>query len=149
MPNLLTIRNITLELGTESSGATWTYSPLCAGIDNLAEALNETVQQYFFLCQGGFATNHVTGMAPALTITGRRIVGDAAQDYIFSKKYSLDTDRESSLKLSWQDGAGATQNITVPVVLCNIQEWSGATNDDSAISVELRFNGAPTLGTAS
>lgn len=146
MPNLLTIRNITLELGTESSGATWTYSPLCAGIDNLAEALNETVQQYFFLCQDGFATNHVTGMAPALTITGRRIVGDAAQDYIFSKKYLLDADRESSLKLSWQDGEGATQNITVPVVLCNIQEWSGATNDDSAISVELRFNGAPTLG---
>ena len=146
MPNLLTIRNITLELGTESSGATWTYSPLCAGIDNLAEALNETVQQYFFLCQDGFATNHVTGMAPALTITGRRIVGDAAQDYIFSKKYLLDADRDRYLKLSWQDGEGATQNITVPVVLCNIQEWSGATNDDSAISVELRFNGAPTLG---
>ena len=149
MPNLLTIRNITLELGTENSGETWTYSPLCAGIDNLAEALNETVQQYFFLCQDGFATNHVTGMAPALTITGRRIIGDAAQDYIFSKKYFLDADRESSLKLSWQGATADIQNITVPVVLCNIQEWSGATNDDSAISVELRFNGAPTLGTAS
>lgn len=144
---LLTMYNLTASIGTEKSGEapseTWTYAELADGFDNIAEALNETVQQYFFLSDGGFAKNHVTGMAPAFTLTGRRVIGDAAQDYIFSKKYSLDTERQSSFKLEYTDAEGATQTITCDCTLCNIQEWSGATTDDSAISVEIRFDGKP------
>lgn len=144
---LLTMYNLTAKIGTQKSGSppseTWTYSELANGIDNLAEALNETVQQYFFLSDDGFARNHVTGMAPAITMTGRRVVGDAAQDYIFSKKYGLDTDRQSSFQLSYTDADGGTTEITCDCTICNIQEWSGATTDDSAISFEIRFDGKP------
>lgn len=122
-------------------------SPLCAGIDNIAEALNEVVQQYFFLCDKGFAHNHVTGMAPAYTFTGRRIIGDKAQDYIFGLKYKLDKDRQSKLRISYKTGASASTKIECPVTICNIQEFSGATTDDSAISFELRFDGAPQVTT--
>lgn len=143
---LLIMYNLTASIGTQKTGdpsPTWTYAELADGFDNIAEALNETVQQYFFLSDGGFAKNHVTGMAPAFTLTGRRVIGDAAQDYIFSKKYSLDTERQSSFKLEYTDAKGATQTITCDCTLCNIQEWSGATTDDSAISVEIRFDGKP------
>lgn len=144
---LLTMYNLTASIGTVKSGEapseTWTYSELMNGFDNIAEALNETVQQYFFLSDGGFSKNHVTGMAPAFTLTGRRVLGDPAQDYIFSKKYGLDTERQSSFKLEYTDAEGATQTITCDCTLCNIQEWSGATTDDSAISVEIRFDGKP------
>jgi hypothetical protein len=144
---LMTMYNLTAKLGTSSSGTppTWTYSVLGDGIDNVAEALNETVQQYFFLDDNGFAKNHVTGMAPSFTLTGRRVMGDAAQDYIFSKKYNLDEDRQSSFQLSYEDGSGTTVTLTVDCTICNIQEWSGATTDDSAISFEIRFDGAPTI----
>ena len=144
---LMTMYNLTAKLGTSSSGTppTWTYSVLGDGIDNIAEALNETVQQYFFLDDNGFAKNHVTGMAPSFTLTGRRVMGDAAQDYIFSKKYDLDEDRQSSFQLSYKDGSGTTVTLTVDCTICNIQEWSGATTDDSAISFEIRFDGAPTI----
>ena len=145
---LLTMYNLTASIGTEKTGSpspTWTYSELKNGFDNIAEALNETVQQYFFLSDDGFARNHVTGMAPSFTLTGRRVMGDAAQDYIFSKKYALDTERQSSFKLEYQDGSSTTHTITCDCTLCNIQEWSGATTDDSAISVEIRFDGKPTI----
>ena len=82
---LFTIYGIEASIVTNNDPSE-TYSPLCGGIDNLTEALNEIVQQYFFLCDKGFARNHVTGMAPSYTMTGRRVIGDAAQDYIFSKK---------------------------------------------------------------
>lgn len=95
---LLTMYGIECQIQTSPPS---TMSPLCAGIDNLAEALNEVVQQYFFLCDKGFARNHVTGMAPAYTFTGRRVVGDAAQDYIFSLKYKLDKDRQSKLQITY------------------------------------------------
>ena len=72
-------------IGTAATSATppvWTYDKLCKGIESVSFASNEQNQQYFFLCGNGFAHNEVTGAAPALTISGRRIKGDAAQDYI-------------------------------------------------------------------
>ena len=151
MGNLLTIYNLEASIGTSKSAETWTYAKLENGLDNVSEALNEVVQQYFFLNDKGFARNHVTGMAPTFTFTGRRVQGDAAQDYIFSKKYKLDAERSSSFQLKITDNSGASPKVTtytVDCTICNIQEYSGASTDDSAISFELRFNGAPTSATA-
>lgn len=139
----MTIHNIKVSIGTKKSGETWEYSEFGEGIENISEALNEVVHQYQFISNGGFATNHVTGAAPAWTLTGRRVLGDAAQDYIFSKKYAFDTERQSSLKVEYNDGT-AEKSFTVPCTFCNIQEFSGASTDDSAISMELRFDGKPT-----
>ena len=156
MDNLLTIYNLEASIGTSKSGGassqgTWTYAKLEKGLDNVSEALNEVVQQYFFLNDKGFARNHVTGMAPTFTFTGRRVQGDAAQDYIFGNKYKLDTNRVSSFQLKVTDKSGSAPKATtytVDCTICNIQEYSGASTDDSAISFELRFNGAPTTATA-
>ena len=151
MDNLLTIYNLEASIGTSKSAETWTYAKLENGLDNVSEALNEVVQQYFFLNDKGFARNHVTGMAPTFTFTGRRVQGDAAQDYIFGNKYKLDTNRNSSFQLKVTDTSGNSPEATtctVDCTICNIQEYSGASTDDSAISFELRFNGAPTTATA-
>lgn len=148
--NLLTVYNLEASIGTSKSEDTWSYAKLEAGLDNVSEALNEVVQQYFFLNDKGFARNHVTGMAPAFTMTGRRVQGDAAQDYIFSKKYKLDSERSSSFQLKVTDNSGVSPKVTtytVDCTICNIQEFSGASTDDSAISFELRFNGAPVATT--
>ena len=145
---LITMYNLSASIGTSATSATppvWTYAELADGIDNIAEALNEVVQQYFFLKDNGFAQNHVTGMAPSWTVTGRRVLGDAAQDFIFSKKYGLDTERHSSFKLTYSDENDTTVTLVCPCTICNIQEFSGATTDDAAISFEIRFDGEPTI----
>lgn len=146
---LQTMNHLTASIGVSKEGeapsVTWTYAPLAEGFDNISEALNETIQQYFFLSDGGFSRNHVTGMAPAFTLTGRRVLGDAAQDYIFGVKYALDTQRQSSFQLKYTDAEGQEITITCDCTICNIQEWSGAATDDSAISVEIRFDGKPTI----
>lgn len=149
--NLITMYNLSASIGTELSGtpAAWTYAALADGIDNVAEALNEVVQQYFFLADNGFAQNHVTGMAPVFTFTGRRVLGDTAQDFIFDAKYKLDTYRQSSFKLTYTNGAGKLVTLTCNCTICNIQEFSGASTDDAAISFEVRFDGAPTVTVAS
>ncbi|PWN00725.1 MAG: hypothetical protein DBX37_00465 [Massilioclostridium sp.] len=139
---LLTVYGIEVSILTESPD---TYAELADGIDNIAEALNEVVQQYFFLKDKGFATNHVTGMAPAYTLTGRRVVGDAAQDFIFSKKFGLDTERQTKLKIVCTDEKSTQKTLTCPCTICNMQEYSGASTDDSAISFELRFDGKPEI----
>lgn len=144
MGKLFTTYGIEASILTSRSSEAEVYSELADGIDNIAEALNEVVQQFFFLKDKGFATNHVTGMAPAYTFTGRRVMGDTAQDFIFGKKYSLDTDRQSKLKIAYTEGS-TEKTISCNCTICNIQEFSGASTDDSAISFELRFDGKPTI----
>lgn len=145
----LTNYKIIAEIGISNVGGTWTYAPLYEGIDNITEALNEIVQEYYFLSGQGFGEDHITGEHPKWTFSGRRILGDAAQDYISSKKYLLDVDRESSFRLSYVDkssGTEVTPMLTVPCTLTNIQDiGGGATTDDSVFSVDISFKGKPTL----
>lgn len=148
IPEISPIYKYTASIDTTPTGQSRTWATLCAGFDNISEALNEVIQQYWFLCGGGFAANYVTGMAPAITMTGRRVLGDAAQDYIFgfAQKYGLMKARETHFKLTRTDEAGTATTISANVTLVNLSDISGATTDGSAVSVEIRFNGAPVSG---
>lgn len=143
---LMPVFGLKLEIGiafTPGSPGTWSYAELGAGIENLTEALNETNQQYHFMQDEGFARNHVTGLAPVYTLTGKRVAGDPAQDYIFSRKFALNGDRASSVRMTVTGPNGLATVTTCDCTLGNIQEWSGATTDDTSISFEIRLDGKP------
>lgn len=132
-----------IEIGTTNSGGTWTYSKLCKGIENVTFSSNEQNQQYFFLCGEGFAHNEVTGGAPELQVSGRRIAGDAAQDYIVGKQFALGTDRNSSIKITAEGKV-----ITCDCSIGDVVSFGGATLDVNTFSCTIRFNGEPTVTTA-
>ena len=115
------------------------WAELSAGIDNMAEALNETVQQYHFWVDSGFGRSRVTALAPVITLSGRRVVGDTAQDYIFAAKWQLGGSRETQAKLTDPEG----NMIEFDCTFANLQEISGATEEDSAITIEIHMDGAP------
>lgn len=135
-----------LYIGTEytpgSGGAagTWTYAKLCKGIESMEFNENEQNQQYFFLSGEGFAHNETTGAAPESTVSGRRIVGDAAQDYIAGKQFELGTERNSSVKIIAEG-----QQIICDCTIGNITSFGGATLDVNAFGCTIRFNGKPTV----
>jgi hypothetical protein len=107
-------------------------------------ASNEQNQQYFFLCGEGFANNEVTGAAPELRISGRRIAGDAAQDYIATKQFALGTDRNSSVRITTAEG----QIITCDCSIGDVVVFGGSTLDVNAFGCTIRFNGKPTVTSA-
>ena len=132
-----------LYIGTSATSATppvWTYEKLCKGIEGMTFNSNEQNQQYFFLCGEGFAHNEVTGGAPELQITGRRIAGDAAQDYIVSKQFALGADRNSSVKII----SGGKQ-IICDCSIGDVVSFGGNTLDVNTFSCTIRFNGTPTV----
>lgn len=132
-----------IEIGTSNSGGTWSYAKLCKGIENVSFASNEQNQQYFFLCGEGFAHNEVTGGAPELQVSGRRIVGDDAQDYIVGKQFALGSDRNSSIKITAEGKV-----ITCDCSIGDVVSFGGATLDVNTFSCTIRFNGEPTVTTA-
>lgn len=133
-----------IEIGISATTAdppVWTYAELCEGIEGMTFASNEQNQQYFFLCGKGFAHNEVTGGAPELQITGRRIAGNSAQDYIASKQFALGTDRNSSVKITTAEG----KLITCEVSIGDVVSFGGNTLDVNSFGCTLRFNGKPTV----
>lgn len=140
-------------IGTEvSSAGTWTYSDLCAGIESITENINSQNKQYFFLCQNGCATNEVTGIAPQYTVSGRRIYGDPAQEYICGLKYQFGKNRKSSLKMEHTDYSAASAvktTITCGCTILDISDIGGNTTDDVPFSCTIALDGQPAVTTSS
>ena len=137
-----------IEIGTTATTANppvWTYSKLCAGIESMTFASNEQNQQYYFLCGEGFAHNEVTGAAPELQISGRRIAGDTAQDYIAGKQFALGEDRNSSVKITTAEG----KVITCDCSIGDVVSFGGSTLDVNSFGCTIRFNGEPTVSNVS
>ena len=147
-PEIVPVYEYTAEIDITPQDPARTWAPLCAGFNNISEAMNETVQQYFFLCGKGQAVNYVTGMAPSMTFAGIRVVGDPAQDYIFTQKYELMSKRDTHFRLTRTAEDGTKSIVSANVTFANLSDVSGGTTDGSAISVEMRFNGQPYLGDA-
>lgn len=137
-----------LEIGVSADTSTppvWSYAELCKGIESMTFASNEQNQQYFFLCGDGFAHNEVTGGAPELQISGRRIAGDAAQDHIVGKQFALGEDRNSSVRITTAEG----KVITCDCSIGDVVSFGGSTLDVNTFSCTIRFNGEPTVTDAS
>ena len=147
MSYLLTQYGVELEIDTTPFAASPTWAPVCDGFNNLTEALNEQVQEYFFLCGKGFGSDEVTGIHPVLQLTGVRKIGDAAQDFIFGNRLNLMQARKTNLRLSIANADGTVQRYTNFVTMKNISSFGGATTDGAAVSVDFSFNGPPVVET--
>lgn len=129
-----------LYIGTSKTGDTWTYAKLCEGIEQVSFTPNEQNQQYFFLCGEGFAHNETTGAAPELTISGRRVVGNTAQDYIVGKQFALGTERNTSVKI-----VAEGKQIICDATIGDVTSFGGQSLDVNEFGCTLRFNGEPTV----
>lgn len=139
MPDINAVWEDELYIGTAYSNSAWTYSKVCAGIQGSPWSANEQIQQFFFMCGEGFAHNEVTGMAPEIQVTGRRVVGDDAQDYVVGKQFTLGKDRKSSVKLI-SNGKQYVADCTICDVVC----FGGNSTDNAPFSFNIRLNGKPT-----
>lgn len=143
MSYLLTQYGVELEIDITPFANTRSYAPVCDGFNNLTEALNEQVQEYFFLCGKGFGSDYVTGAHPTLQLTGVRKIGDVAQDFIFNSRYQLMAGRRTTLRYSMANADGTVTRYTSSVTMKNISSFGGATTDGAAVSVDFSFNGPP------
>ncbi len=143
MPDIALNFDYALQINTTPSETTGTYADIKAGFSNITEAINEVVEQAPYLGDGGYSTSEVTGGQLILTLSGKRYTGDAAQDYIFSDAvyYHFGKARKTDIRLVCPDGSV----ITCPITLAKISRSGGAPNASTAISVEIHFNGTPTV----
>lgn len=132
-----------VEIGTSATTANppvWTYARLCKGIKGIQVNVNENVVTEQYLCGEGHAHNEVTGIAPQIQITGDRVEGDTAQDYIAGLQFTVGSARESSVRVTT-----GGKIITVDCVISDIVTFGGNSTDLKPFNCNIRFNGKPTV----
>ena len=147
MSFLLTQYGVEIEVDTTPYGTARTWAPINQGFNNLAEELGEQLQEYFFLGDKGYGSEFVTGLHPKYTITGVRVVGDTAQDFIFGQRMSLMAGRNTYLRISLANADGTVSRFTNFVTMTGMSGFGGATTDGAAVSVAFMFNGRPVTET--
>lgn len=125
---------------------------IARGFDNISEALNEVLYQSNFLSDSGWGSSYVTGGQLTFTLTGVRVKGDPAQDYIFSDKvyFGFGSARDVQLLVTIpdndpEDPSSKPIMLTCNATLAKITRSGGAANQPSAISVEIHINGKPKI----
>ena len=137
---------IGIEIDTTPDADNPTWALLADGINNITEAMNEVKQQTYYLADKGYGHTEVTAQHPAFTLTGNRVYGDVAQDYIFGLKYNLGCHRKTQLRVSVVNTCNNTTMYTryiAQCTVCDLQEISGSAENLCDISITLEFNGRP------
>lgn len=132
-------------INTASSDAS---SPVWSSIaeltKNMAQSLNEVLDQAVYYANKGWGSTEVVGAQLTLTLTGTVKPGNAACDYLLSDNvmYELGSARKSHLKL--QKGAKV---IIWPITIANITPAFGDAGAVNALTVTIHGNGRPAIGT--
>ena len=145
MPNINPEWVDKLYIGTALSSGTWTYAALCAGINSISVSVNEQNQQTWYMCGNGGASNEVTGIAPQYQVSGDRVYGDTAQDFIVGLKYSLGQSRKSSVKIEHYDGTTLVSTEVCDCTITDIIDIGGQAIDKVPFGCTIRLNGIPTV----
>ena len=128
----------------ESGAGSPTWSSLANLTKNMAQSLNEVLDQSVYYADKGWGSTEVVGAQLTLTLTGAVKPGDAACDYLLSDKvmYGLGSARKNHLKL--QKGEKV---IIWPITIANITPAYGDAGAINALTVTIHGNGRPAIGT--
>jgi len=147
MSYLLANYGVEFEIDKTPFATTPTWVPVCDGFDNVAEALNEQVQEFFSLCAKGYGFDEVVAIHPGYTLTGYRKIGDAAQDFIFAQRFNLMAGRHTKIRYSEAKADGTVTRYTCDVTMKGISAVGGSATQGAAVAVTFSFNGRPVVET--
>ncbi|WP_077623841.1 phage tail tube protein [Sediminibacillus massiliensis] len=129
------------EINTTPGTDPGTYARMGQGFTGVEPSNNEEVDQTAYLTDDGWLRSTVMGGQLILTFSGHRYYGDEAQDFIFSRQFSLGTERETDYRWTMPDGTIVEGDCT----LAEITGASGEANAKGEITVAVHFNGKPNV----
>ncbi|MEG2603890.1 MAG: hypothetical protein RSB91_03080 [Clostridia bacterium] len=138
--------NIVAEIDVTPEATTASWQNMGTFMTEISESLNEQTQQYFLMADKGFATNEVTGMAPQFTVTGKKVQGDAACEYLYGLRYKIGLERKTQIRLSRSMGTDI-RTVSCAVTVINLTCEEGESNGNVPMSATFAMNGQPVVGT--
>lgn len=126
---------------TGGDGTTQANMKTIADMENFSVAIDGNIEEWKPFDQEGWVRRLLTGKSITITVSGKRNVGDAGNDYIES--IALKTGSEATTTLDWTFPSGAVLKLRGVV---SVTEWGGGESTDVApLSFEIASDGKPTF----
>lgn len=122
---------------TDAANAEW--ANVSEGIMTITPAANETDDTQSFWIDKGWSETDATGKRVTFAITGQRVVGDTAQDYVAARFLAMGDSLRTLVRWTDQNGNSITANCTLTAIV----PFGGNANARQTFSFTLSLNGLP------
>lgn len=132
------VNALKIEIGTSQTASEWTYSEI-ADMESANITVDTGVEEYNSITEGGWRKALATSKALTVSMSGKRSLGDAGNDYVAGKWNKNGQECNTSCKIT-------LPNDDTIVFDCVIQVTSFLGSDATAIApleFDLLSNGEP------
>lgn len=130
---------------TGGDGATEGSLVTIADMESFSVSIDGNVEEWKPFDQEGWTRRLVTGKSLTISVSGKRNIGDAGNDYVAG--LALKTGATSKTTVIWNFPSGA--KLSIPCVI-NVTEWeSGETTNVAPLAFDIMSDGKPTYTEAS
>ena len=125
----------------DKTGGTAENLVTIADMESFSVSIDGNVEEWKPFDQEGWTRRLVTGKALTVSVSGKRNIGDAGNDYVAG--LALKTGADSHTTVVWTFPSGAT--LTIPCVI-NVTEWeSGDSTAVAPLAFDIMSDGKPTF----
>ena len=132
---------VLVEVDTTPAASSRTYARLAKGITSSVDSHNDSTDDTAYLDGGGYGNSDVIGKQYTLSVSGHRVIGNTAQDYIVGLQGEFGDDAKTWVRYTKPNGL----RITAYVSATEIVDAGGDANAKTEFSVNFKGCGAPTI----
>lgn len=128
------------KIGTKGRASETADMQTVADLENFSVSLDNNIQEWTPMTTQGWIRRLQTGKGFSITLSGKRNVGDAGNDYVAGLMFK--SGQDVSTKFEWVMPDGTTISFDCVV---NISSAGGASTDVDVLEFEVMSDGAPTV----
>jgi hypothetical protein len=132
---------VLVEVDSTPLGASRTWLKLANGIMSAIESHNDSTDDTAYLPDGGYGNSDIIGKQYTVAITGHRVIGNPAQDYIVSLQGEFGDDAKTYIRYTKPNGYRTQARASV----AEIVDSGGDANAKTDFSCNFKGCGAPTI----
>lgn len=132
---------VLVKVDTTPLGGSRTYVRLAKGITSAVDSHNDSTDDTAYLDGGGYGNSDIIAKQYTLAITGHRVVGNTAQDYILSLQGEFGDDAKTWVQYTRPNGHRTTAYVTVSEIV----DSGGDANAKTDFSCNFKGCGAPII----
>lgn len=129
------------KIGTKGRSSEAADMATIADMESFSVAIDGNVEEWSPMDAEGWLRRMVTGKALTISLTGKRNIGDAGNDYVADNAWSTGVDCES--KFEWEFPSGA--KLAFDCVISVTNPGGGESRNVAPLEFEVLSDGKPTF----
>lgn len=130
------------EINTDGRGETGTFVTI-ADMESFSVSFDDNVEEWTPMDTEGWTRRLKTGKGMTISLSGKRNVGDAGNDYVAGLAWKSGQDCNSTLKWNFPNG----DSVEIPCVI-NVTEAGGDSTNVEPLAFECMSDGKPSFTAA-